>query len=174
MLLKSRASLTCFRACFLPSRAKDLSATRYIWVCVKFGTGANFWACIKVAVVPTYTKFGVAIDSSTGWYLSRDQKWHRYQRINVGAKLITGTSCTPLLLCGLEATECGFSVGNERLCSHYSSCFQSPFLLPSERQDAASAQKITKVDEPLAHLGLWTRAPFVTLSRLDQYKIKVS
>ena len=29
MLLKSRASLTCFRACFLPGRAKDLSAPRY-------------------------------------------------------------------------------------------------------------------------------------------------
>jgi len=28
MLLKSRASLTCFRACFLPGRAKDLSANR--------------------------------------------------------------------------------------------------------------------------------------------------
>jgi len=26
MLLKSRASLTCFRACFLPGWAKDLSA----------------------------------------------------------------------------------------------------------------------------------------------------
>ena len=30
MLLKSRASLTCFRACFLPGRAKDLSAPRYL------------------------------------------------------------------------------------------------------------------------------------------------
>ena len=29
MLLKSRASLTCFRTCFLPGRAKDLSAPRY-------------------------------------------------------------------------------------------------------------------------------------------------
>jgi len=29
MLLKSRASLTCFRACFLPGRVKDLSAPRY-------------------------------------------------------------------------------------------------------------------------------------------------
>jgi len=29
MLLKSRASLRCFRACFLPGRAKDLSASRY-------------------------------------------------------------------------------------------------------------------------------------------------
>jgi len=28
MLLKSRASLTCFRACYLPGRAKDLSAPR--------------------------------------------------------------------------------------------------------------------------------------------------
>jgi len=29
MLLKSRASLTFFRACFLPVRTKDLSAPRY-------------------------------------------------------------------------------------------------------------------------------------------------
>jgi len=29
MLLKSRASLTCYRACFFPGRAKDLSATQY-------------------------------------------------------------------------------------------------------------------------------------------------
>ena len=29
MLLKSRTSLTCFRACFLPGRVKDLSETRY-------------------------------------------------------------------------------------------------------------------------------------------------
>jgi len=29
MLLKSRASFMCFRACFLPGRAKDLSAPRY-------------------------------------------------------------------------------------------------------------------------------------------------
>jgi len=36
MLLKSRASLTCFRACFLPGRAKDLSAPGYFencWLC---------------------------------------------------------------------------------------------------------------------------------------------
>ena len=34
MLLKSRASLKSFRACFLPGRAKDLSAPRYVglWV----------------------------------------------------------------------------------------------------------------------------------------------
>jgi len=29
MLLKSGVSLACFRACFLPGRAKDLSAARY-------------------------------------------------------------------------------------------------------------------------------------------------
>jgi len=34
MLLKSRASLTRFRACFLPGRAKDLSAPRYIFLCL--------------------------------------------------------------------------------------------------------------------------------------------
>jgi len=31
-MLKSRASLTCFRACFLPGRAKDLSAPRYLYL----------------------------------------------------------------------------------------------------------------------------------------------
>jgi len=30
MLLKSRASLTCFRACFLSGRATELSAPRYL------------------------------------------------------------------------------------------------------------------------------------------------
>jgi len=30
MLLKLRASLTCFRACFLPGRTKDLSAPWYL------------------------------------------------------------------------------------------------------------------------------------------------
>ena len=30
MLLKSRASLICFRDCFLPGRAKDLSAPRQV------------------------------------------------------------------------------------------------------------------------------------------------
>ena len=35
MLLKSRASLTCFWACFLPGRAKDLSAPRYQTVTVR-------------------------------------------------------------------------------------------------------------------------------------------
>jgi len=33
MLLKSLASLTCFRACFLPGRAKDLSAPGNSLIC---------------------------------------------------------------------------------------------------------------------------------------------
>ena len=46
MLLKSRASLTCFRACFLPGRAKDLSAPRYTkhqdgWFTVRTTTGSR-------------------------------------------------------------------------------------------------------------------------------------
>jgi len=36
MLLKSRAFLTCFRTCFLPGRAKDFSAPRYIACLVSF------------------------------------------------------------------------------------------------------------------------------------------
>ena len=39
MLLQSRASLTCFRACVLPSRAKDLSAPWY----VRFGDVIQYW-----------------------------------------------------------------------------------------------------------------------------------
>ena len=36
MLLKSRASLICFRACFLPGRAKDLSAARQERTCLQY------------------------------------------------------------------------------------------------------------------------------------------
>ena len=57
MLLKSRASLTCFRACFLPGQAKDLSAPRYvdknsgfsvIWMInfVLFCKFACRWSCV--------------------------------------------------------------------------------------------------------------------------------
>jgi len=38
MLLKSRSSLTCFRACILPGRAKDLSAPRYTNIGVNNGS----------------------------------------------------------------------------------------------------------------------------------------
>ena len=39
MLLKSRASLTCFGACFLPGRAKDLPATRCVHLVRTQGLG---------------------------------------------------------------------------------------------------------------------------------------
>ena len=42
MLLKRRASLTCFRACFFRGRAKDLSAPRY-YVCV--------YVCIYIYII---------------------------------------------------------------------------------------------------------------------------
>jgi len=45
MLLKSRASLTCFRACFLPGRAKDLSAPRYLTVNLLFCMLQNHYVC---------------------------------------------------------------------------------------------------------------------------------
>jgi len=49
MSLKSRASLTCFRACFLPGRAKDLSVHRYF----------DLTQCVGVLVicVPVFTVF---------------------------------------------------------------------------------------------------------------------
>ena len=43
MLLKSRASLTCFRTCFLPVRAKDLSAPRVYSSSI--GTAAHCGLC---------------------------------------------------------------------------------------------------------------------------------
>ena len=47
MLLKSRSSLTCFRACFLPGRAKDLSASWYVvlvneWEVLLTGSGKKW------------------------------------------------------------------------------------------------------------------------------------
>jgi len=52
ILLKSRASLTFFRACFLPGRAKDLSAPRYLWDVQIYRTRLkNRWyACPKCQV----------------------------------------------------------------------------------------------------------------------------
>ena len=53
LLLKSRVSLECVRASFLPGRAKDLSAPRYVTLsctikllalCVSAGNTANFVA----------------------------------------------------------------------------------------------------------------------------------
>jgi len=53
MLLKSRASLTCFRACFLPGRAKDFLAPRYLpWILQKADVIFTFW----ISLNHTYAK----------------------------------------------------------------------------------------------------------------------
>jgi len=50
--LKSRASLTCFRACFLPGRSKDLSVQENISFC-----NIHCWACaVCVSVTPYLSK----------------------------------------------------------------------------------------------------------------------
>ena len=56
ILLKSRASLTCFRACFLPGRAKDLSAPRYYYTdffyMAYWNTRTrNLWQCSEIPVM---------------------------------------------------------------------------------------------------------------------------
>jgi len=57
MLLKSRASLTCFRACFLPGRAKDLSARRYMYMNLRRPvTNQLLWYMVHTYVA---AKFGV-------------------------------------------------------------------------------------------------------------------
>jgi len=47
ILLKSRASLTCFRVCFFPGRAKDLSAPLYVHQILPFPSNCvedDFWS----------------------------------------------------------------------------------------------------------------------------------
>jgi len=56
MLLKSRASLPCFRSCFLPGRAKDLSASR---CCDWLPISVHFRLCVT-AWYPTW-RYGFQI-----------------------------------------------------------------------------------------------------------------
>ena len=54
MLLKSRASLTCFQAYFLPGRAKDLSAPRYTQQFTVLTYSCEFTNCgIRCQIIPT-------------------------------------------------------------------------------------------------------------------------
>jgi len=48
MVLKSRASLTCFRACFLPGRAKDLSAPSQFGFVLKMSRRGNLTYYLKI------------------------------------------------------------------------------------------------------------------------------
>jgi len=53
MLLKSHASPTCFWACFLPGRAKDLSAPRYRWYCnMMLACAAGHIQCLAERLYP--------------------------------------------------------------------------------------------------------------------------
>ena len=57
MLLKSRASLTCFRACFLPGQAKDLSAPPYFLVILLQLTRVILLALFQDSPPPTRKSF---------------------------------------------------------------------------------------------------------------------
>jgi len=61
LLLKTHASLTCFRAYFLPGRARDLSAPRY-----KFGLSSPFSLCLLLQEVST----GVELRQSTSVFVT--------------------------------------------------------------------------------------------------------
>ena len=65
MLLKLRASLTCFRACFRPGWAKDLSAPQYICV---------FWdvsLCGWVNSSPCFKGYIYIFTQIYKWFLER-------------------------------------------------------------------------------------------------------
>jgi hypothetical protein len=61
LLLKTHASLTCFRAYFLPGRARDLSAPRY-----KFWLSSPFSLCLLLQEVST----GVELRQSTSVFVT--------------------------------------------------------------------------------------------------------
>jgi len=63
MLLKSCASLTCFRACFLPGRAKDLSAPLYIYYVKKTTAVQVIWWCPLALLVKFRWRQGRALGS---------------------------------------------------------------------------------------------------------------
>jgi len=65
MLLKSRASLTCFRDCFLTVRAKDLSAPRYNCVLSSQYLRRIFLPNVQTGSVAHWASYSV----STGGYL---------------------------------------------------------------------------------------------------------
>jgi len=62
MSLKSRASLARFRACFLPGRAKDLSAPRYR---ATFLSNSTFLLCLHVLLLSELSE----LKSAESWVL---------------------------------------------------------------------------------------------------------
>jgi hypothetical protein len=85
VLLKSRASLTCFRACFLPGRAKDLSAPQY--VIHPQGKSDLPWKCKRSSVrITTVTDF---YETARHHIPSHDTV--RYSWISVADKTVRNT-----------------------------------------------------------------------------------
>ena len=70
MLLKSRASLTCFRACFIPGRAKDLSAPRYVVLMQFFYSTATDCDSLRAAQsgdrIPVRVRFSAPVQTCPG------------------------------------------------------------------------------------------------------------
>ena len=107
MLLKSRASLTCFRACFLPGRAKDLSAPGYlslprVELCL---SKEQLLKCLKVSGLECISlKFWINIrtharththHSHKYWYYTKHNLWTRLQHAwGVERTWLDRRSCT--------------------------------------------------------------------------------
>ena len=68
MLLKPRVSLTCFRACFFPGRAKDLSAPRYVHYNLKVHSewsSLSVWVHLQAAAVTAHISISTLIRRRT-------------------------------------------------------------------------------------------------------------
>jgi len=78
MLLKSRASLTCFRTCFLPGQTKDLSAPRY-YVAMYEGRIAG-----KINLVDSWLGpiVGLWTSEKTNLFTQRET-WHRFHNVKL-------------------------------------------------------------------------------------------
>ena len=75
VLLKSRASLTCFRTCFLPGGAKDLSAQRkFLQITMEFSrTSPNFVKCERL-IFPA-PKEAVVLIMIGSYYSTQEYTW---------------------------------------------------------------------------------------------------
>ena len=97
MLLKSRASLTCFRACFLPGRARDLSAPEYIRlsVCRKTILQRRMVAKPVLTVIPRTTPGVMGTEHGV---LDKTTLWEKEGYANAnGYELLPGNTVYKLL-----------------------------------------------------------------------------
>ena len=77
MLLKSSASLTCFRACFLPGRTKDLSAPLYRGVGKSLARPGRKQANVSVRMAWTSFSALPCRKKKTWWQLASGCFWNR-------------------------------------------------------------------------------------------------